>query len=362
MVTITVLHILGPLRPSGMERMLVTAADYLRREGIHSIVLGQGDHHPFEAALQSAGYEVTTLQRVGIFQQGSRDLRKLVQGAGVDVIHIHTESDYLRTALAARWALGRRGSIVRTIHNVFDASGYWRAKRFAQAMIADRLMSAIVAPSQEVAANERRIFRRLRVIWNWVDDSFFDIRARRAVRSPKTNTEPVALIVGNCSQIKHHELALQALMSSNHKVAHIGDESGASPEELDLLRSLEADGRLIDRGVKSPTDALLEADYFMMPSRHEGMGVALAEAVVAGVPALVNDTPGMKWASQEAFVSMLPDDEDAWMQAVTGWTRKREDLRASALDFSAARGAREYAEVYREAIKSGRVSRLLAGS
>lgn len=336
--------------------MLVTASNYFTEEHIRNTVVGQGQHHSFESELRASGYDVRTLPWVGGSRAGALELRKLVRDLGVDVIHIHTEGNYLRTALVSRWALGRKGAIIRTIHNVFQATGSWRVKRFIQAYLADRLMYALIAPSPEVAENERKISRKARVIFNWVDDIFFEIREQRAELQNSRDSEAVAVIVGNCSKIKHHELALKALVESDHRLIHLGNEDDASPEELQMLRFLEVEGRLIDRGVKPPHEALLRASYFMMPSRHEGMGVALAEALVAGLPALVNDAPGLQWARQIEGASMLNGSDAAWTSAVQAWRDGRGWFGSSTLDFSAARGAREYAEVYRKAVSPSQMT------
>lgn len=335
--------------------MLVTSAEAFRREAVHNIIVGQGIGHSFEAELRASGYDVRTIPPIAGSLANVLSFRRLVRRLGVDVIHIHTEGNYLRTVLAAKWSIGRRGVVVRTVHNVFEAKGRWLASRFIQALVGDRFISALIAPSPEVAFNERKLFRNAQVIFNWVDDLFFGISEQRQALPDRTDNVPIAVIVGNCSPIKHHELALKAVLSSNHQLIHVGNESGASDDELALLESLEKSDRLIGRGVNSPNSALLVADYFAMSSRHEGMPVALAEALTAGVPALVNDAPGLRWAGGMDGVSVLPDEEGAWCRAIANWRNGGTPPAAPTIDFSAARGAREYAQVYRLAISNRRL-------
>lgn len=345
--SLKVLHILGPLRPSGMERMLVASARHFSSEGVTSVVLGQGTDHPFASDLRLAGYDVRTIEKVGLSFASVRQLRRLATEEQIDVIHIHTEADYLRTVLACRIALGRGGALVRTVHSVFAARGSWRVSRYLQALVADRLVFRVVAPSPDVAENEKTIGRSTSVVYNWVDDRYLEIRAERSARSP--NPGLLGLIVGNCSNIKNHERALRAAVSSTHDVIHIGDEKGASAEELALLDQLDAAGRLVARGVRSPEHSLQLADYFMMPSRHEGMGVALAEALVAGVPALISDAPGLQWAKGMSGVIALPQRDESWLAALESG-RIEAAQGPTTVDFTAARGAREYSDIYRKAL------------
>lgn len=353
-MTIRVLHVLGSLRPSGMEKMLLTADAHFRAEGIENIILGQGDHHPFENDLRAAGHDVRLLKPVGNSVRNAKDLRTLLHELNVDVIHIHTEGNYLLTTLACRWALGRRGAIVRTIHSIFAANGIWRIRRFLQAVVADRFVGALIAPSPDVASVEKSILRRPKVIFNWVDDAFFTIAAQRKSRRGGQSLTPLAVIVGNCSEIKNHELALESLSASGHNLIHVGDETGASKKELALLQSLDDTGRLLGRGVQPPQSALLRADYFMMPSHLEGMGVALAEALVAGVPALVMDVPGLQWAKGIRGVSMLPEQPSTWGRAAEALVADEPGGGAALPDFRAARGARDYAVLYSKVSNRGK--------
>jgi glycosyltransferase involved in cell wall biosynthesis len=344
LLPIVVLHLLGPLRPSGMERMLVSAASHFRSENVTSVILGQGPDHPYADELRAAGYDVRIMPAVGDSLRSALALRSLAKDLNVDVIHIHTEGNYLRTALASRLAVGWRGRVVRTIHNVFDAKGFWKLSRIVQSILADRLLSALVAPSPDVAENEKSIGRNAQVIFNWVDDRLYSIKETRKSRE---RGAPLALIVGNCSQIKHHELALLALQNTHYNLIHLGDEVGASDEERTLLEELAVAGRMVGRGAMPPDFALKQADYFLMPSRHEGMPVALAEALVAGVPAFVTNVPGLKWASGFPGVTVLSESQRDWEAALSVPVHVSVQNEVLPIDFGAARGAKEYAQIYR---------------
>ncbi|TCL79576.1 glycosyltransferase involved in cell wall biosynthesis [Curtobacterium sp. PhB142] len=341
-----VLHLLGELRPSGMERMLVSGAPGFAALAVHGHVLGVGTDHPFAEEIRRAGYSVTTTDHPAHTSPGRRVLRRVVSAFRPDVIHIHTERRYLQTVFSVR-KVDRRVPVVRTVHNVFDAHGRWFASRLLQALIGDRALSALIVPSPDVARNEKRFGRDPQVIFNWVEDRFFELAGSRSGAGPDT-TGPVVL-VGNCSRIKSHGVALEAALLGNLRVAHIGSEEHAEPAERAILDRLQRNGLLVARGVADPADALLAGRVFAMPSRHEGMPVALAEALVVGMPAVVADVPGLRWATGEPGVVALASREPAvWLDALRGVAVS---VSAPTIDFRARRGTAEYAAVYRAAVE-----------
>jgi glycosyltransferase involved in cell wall biosynthesis len=346
-----VLHILNQLNPSGMERMLVSGAFYFRQLDCDSYILGQGANHPYLADLLQAGYDVRIQERTLRSFRGQRELRRLIRAENINVVHIHTEGNYLAIVLAAAAALRGRGIIVRTIHNVFRPKGRVFLTRLIQAVVADRFVSHLLAPSPDVAQNERRFLRSPAVILNWVDDRFFEIARERSSRasSSTSNRIPVAVIVGNCSRIKRHELAVSAVLRAGHKLIHIGAESGIEASERMLLAEAEAGNILLMRGAQSPDAAFLAADYYLMSSKHEGMPVALAEALVVGLPCYVTDVPGLRWAADSSSVTMLMESQSAWNDKLASFTWNGPDttLGQHKFDFSAKRGVSDYVSIYR---------------
>lgn len=309
-------------------------------------VIGVGTHHPYESELRAAGYPVSTTRESLWGAQGQDFLKRVFEEVQPDVVHLHTEGNYLRNVLAIKRA-NRRLPIVRTVHNVFAARGSWFVRRFVQAAAADRLVAAVVVPSQDVAINEKRFGRTVRIIYNWVDSHFFQVAAARASKDPPGSRAPV-VIVGNCSWIKNHDLVLKAALLGRLPVAHVGSEEHAEPSERRLLEDLERAGLLISRGSGDPSAALLGGSVFAMPSLNEGMPVALAEALVVGLPAVVADAPGLRWSASEPGVTTLSRAEpEAWAAALRTASRDDENL---TVDFRPRRGAAEYAEVYRAVV------------
>lgn len=340
-----VVHLMGSLRPSGMERMFISAAPYFFSSKCEPVIVGQGSEHSYLAPLSQAGYRVETIESIRSWQ-GMAAWQRLLRRERPDVIHIHTEGAFGASVLVAKAALPKV-PVIRTVHNVFSPRGKARVSRFIQAKLADWAVSTFIAVSPDVQDNERKLGRSAELIFNWVDDQFFEARALR--KSGKSES-PTAVIVGNASKIKNHGLALRAVVE-NKKVSlyYHGDETAATREEKNLLDQLASEGRLLYRGVGDPLESLVKASVFLLPSKHEGMPIALSEALVVGVPAIINDVPGVQWAKEFPNVLSISENSREWDEAMTILAEGSKSLGVNQgllLDLSARRGVKELLSVY----------------
>jgi glycosyltransferase involved in cell wall biosynthesis len=340
---------MGSLLPSGMERMFVSAAPYFLQAGVENVLVGQGNDQRFVAELEQAGYRVRVIPPVKT-ASGARAWGGVLRAEQPDLVHIHDEAAIVVSAPAAR-AILRGVPVVRSIHNEFQPTGRALLSRKVQGYMSNWVVAATIAVSPGVQRNELRFGRRARVVLNWVDDRFWDLRDQRAALVAAGGVENDAVVmVGNCSPIKNHVLALRAVAPTSLAVYFHGDERFASPEEEALLDRLEQEGRLRHRGTGDPGSSLVRAARFLMPSRHEGMSIALAEALAVGLPAFVNEHAGSDWAASFPAMTYLPNEQTAWDRAVRGIATDDPATAASSLpeDLSAARGVRELLGLYRE--------------
>lgn len=343
-----VLHLLNAIRPSGMERMLVSASRYWDLFGIETLVVGQGEDHPYLDELTNSGYPfvaVPTLRK----PSGILGLKKAVADYRPDVVNIHPEGAFLPAVAAIRLA-DRTVPIIRTIHSVFAPKGRASWSRHLQALLADPQVSYFVAPSDAVAANERHWNRESRIILNWVEDRYTEARTKPLSRHPR-----LAVIVGNCSPVKNHELALRACLDSNFDVAHIGNENGCSEHEKQLLTQLESCGSLTHRGPGDPLSSLRRASVFLLPSIVEGFSVALAEAISVNTPCIVGPASGLTWSYESGLIRVLSLELDEWTRTLRmgEFGSLHTPGEKQSMDLSAARGVHEYVSLYRSALGEG---------
>ncbi len=102
------------------------------------------------------------------------------------------------------------------------------------------------------------------------------------------------------------------------------------------------------------------AEAFVYPSRFEGFGLPVLEAMACGTPVVCSDAPGVREVAGRAALQVPPDDVEAWAAALTLVADQpglRDHLRqaglARARAFSWRATAEQTLKVYEQAVGSG---------
>lgn len=154
-----------------------------------------------------------------------------------------------------------------------------------------------------------------------VDRCFMDVRKAPA---PMSNGRPVRLVtVANWTEAKNHAFLLPVLhrlkdLSWSWKIIGETANNGGTAEKfrqaacrLGLEKRIDIAGPLPPESVPA---ALADSDLFLFPSRFESYGMALAEALCAGVPAIAGRVGGTEevCGGKEGVLLLGPGDTGAW--------------------------------------------------
>ena len=160
---------------------------------------------------------------------------------------------------------------------------------------------------------------RLHVIPNGVDlRRFRPLTAERKAEARRrlnlSSESTVFVFVGRLVDVKRVDWLLRAL--ADERSAAVGNMIvvGDGPE-CEALQQLAMELGLTGvRFVGEQQDVLpflQAADVFVLPSRHEGLPVALLEATAIGLPSIVSDLPGIREVLAEDAALFVPVDDPA---------------------------------------------------
>jgi glycosyltransferase involved in cell wall biosynthesis len=237
--------------------------------------------------------------------RGAGAVAQLAQRIGADLIHTNMEV-VLDGGVAARLlglphVLHYRGNTLDEPRVVFDLL------TLAWVALADRLF-CISRSTADIFVRRGRA-AKVQALYNPVDVAAFgdeprspEVRAALGVPDDGSGVGPDAPLVGTVGRIHPRKdmatfVRAAALVAASHprvRFAVVGAADGAEEEaHLASLRALAADvgvaDRLVFTGARRDMPATFRAfDVFVLASRHEGFGRVAAEAMAAGIPAVVS--------------------------------------------------------------------------
>jgi glycosyltransferase involved in cell wall biosynthesis len=294
-------------------------------------------------------------------------LREIVREGDFAIVHTHTPYP----ALGARLLAGPGApAIVHTEHNTWER--YHPTTRWANRLTFGRnaaviAVSAAVADSIRPLRASRRNWRGAEVIHHGAD--LAAVRrgpaARAASRAALGLDAEIGVVgtVGNFTAKKDHRTLLDAvaLAAVEHPRLHLV-MVGMGPLEAQLK---EAAGTVLDRRVTftgsrdDVFDLLPGFDVFALSSRHEGLPIALLEAMATALPCVATRVGGIPEVVTDGVEGFLvPPGDPGALAAALGKLVEDPALRremgsraaARAADFDLGRAVRRTQEVYEEVL------------
>jgi glycosyltransferase involved in cell wall biosynthesis len=246
-----------------------------------------------------------------------------------DVVHTHLAlAGVVGRSLARRRRVPR---IMTTLHNLSD----WEERHSSLLRLLDRHTMAwadvVIAVSDAVrrAAQQRLPMLESRIVTvpNGVRiEALAGVANERAAARSRLGLPQDAFVVGSVARLDARK-GLDTLLEAAGRIASTLPNLhvlivGRGPERA----RLEALAKHVGLGARthlpsSPPavrDALAAMDVFAAPSRTEGLGLAVIEALAAGVPVLAAHVGGLPEVVLDGICGrlLLPDAPDVWAQAI----------------------------------------------
>ena len=272
---------------------------HLVRRAPHAVVVAEDA--PLRRSLEAAGVRVVPVRFRGRLW-GGLALRRVIADLGADLVAAH---DGHGAALALRY-LGVPVVVHRRVDFAPSALGFARYRRAA----------GVIAVSGAVAAVLRRgRVERIRVVHDAVDAGpFLEATPDPGLRA-EVGPGPLAVAVGALVDHKGHAVLIRAAARlPDLRVAILGE--GPRREGLAALaRDLGVADRVQLLGSRGDVPRwLASADVFVHPSVEEGLGQAVIEAGLAGIPIVATTAGGIPEIGVGRLVT--PGDPEALAGAI----------------------------------------------
>jgi len=318
---LAILHVDPERALGGGERQVLGLLAHLHALG-HRQTLAADPRGPLAPRAADLGIPVVPLAiRNHLDLPAARRLAGLLPRGPYAILHFHTARAH---ALAA--FLGGSSGVSRVVTRRMDyrLRGGWYTRRLynhgVQAVIAisEGVRAMLITSGVEPA--------RIHLVPSGVEPERFAPQpgARSAARARYgiTDGQWLAVVVGALEERKGHTVLLEALAALRDprlRVLCAGDGS-----LRDALPARAAALGLGDRvrflgAVDDVAELLAAADAFLMPSHHEGLGVAALEAMAAGIPVVASRVGGLPEAVVDGETGLLvpPADPAALAAAIT---------------------------------------------
>lgn len=362
-----VLHVDPERRFGGGERQVLGLVRHLALRG-HENVLAAPPRSALATLLPGGDARLVPLAiRNDLDLIAAVRLRRIIARENPHVVHLHTA----RAHATAAWlgSASRRAVVTRRMDYPIRR-GRWSS------LLYDRAVAAVAAISEEVrrqlvAGGVRP--ERIRVIPSGVEPpAGLPGAAGRAAARVRfgANAEPMVAVVAALERRKGHDVLLHALAVLRARGVPVrclvcGDGSErAALERLASSLGLGDAVRFLGEQ-RQVADVLAAADVFVLPSRWEGLGVAILEAMAMALPVVASAVGGIPEAVVDGVTGVLVPPEhpaalaDALAALVADPARARalgERGRARVLErFTIERMAESYERLYEDLARTASV-------
>jgi glycosyltransferase involved in cell wall biosynthesis len=329
-----VLYLVQSLGMGGAEVLLIQYVKALGMEEYNHYVYCFGNDGPAREKLEALGVTVHMGKRRAFINQPLRfgislisliiDLLAFIKRERIQIIQSHLAHANKLAVLVGRLA---GVSAFLTIHNTMefvDRRSRWDLRVYinkAVDWIVFPMADRILAVSQEIKEVVQRRFRlRNPIIVVLKNGIVFDDRLSEPVDIENeflvSRNILKILAVGRLSYQKAMEVLVRASAELVSQGMHdllvmvVGEgEERIALEKLIGDLSVENYVRLM--GIRHDVLGLMKAsDMFVMPSRYEGLSIAMIEAMACGLPIVASDAPGLRTYIEDGHNGLLFPVED----------------------------------------------------
>ncbi len=326
-----VAHLINSLDVGGAENMLVAAIPCLLRHCDEvAIVTLNSSHSPVMAEkVRDHTSRIHCLQSESkVSFRTLHSLNRLLRTLGVDLVHVHLFPSLYYGALLSP---GLRR--VAHEHSVSNRRRTVRALRPLEEEIYnryDRVICVGMDCRDSLVQWIPSLAPKISIVANGIPlERFRSARAAHRSDYGIPSDSPLLMAVGRLVKEKDYETLIRAVKLLPDTYLCVVGDGPEAPALRSLVVSLELGNRVKFLGFRADVESLLPmSDLFVASSVYEGFGIAVAEAMAAGLPVVVTDAPGLREIVQHEKTGLLaPVSDPAGLAQAVSHVLQDNDLR-----------------------------------
>ncbi len=307
-----ILHIDSERSFGGGERQVLGLVRHLARRGHENLLAASPDSALSRMVPGSDARLIPLAIRNHVDLLAALRLARIVARESPHLIHYHTSRSH---ALAPWLRRHAPRSLVTRRMDYPIRRGWWSS------LLYNRSVAGVAAISEDV---RRKLIaggvraERIRVIRSAVEPPAGlpgEAGREAARRRFGANGEPVIAVVAALERRKGQDILLHALAEISRRGRRFqcllcgGGSERSALERLAAELGVAASVRFLGEQ-RQVADVLAAADLFVLPSRHEGLGVAILEAMAMGLPVVATAVGGIPEAVEHDRTGLLVPPED----------------------------------------------------
>lgn len=311
--------VLSYLKLGGSEKKALQLAEYLIKQGNRVSIVGLADGGVVKEMCEQLGIACYTYQKPrwipGVFKRFLMlrqffNFYRFLAPLKPDIILSYCMDANIFCGMVWYFTFAKK-----LIWNQEDIGLQIRDRMWAT--VAAKLSSVIVNVSETALVFSSSFFnvsdKKLRVIYNGIppiDHSATENWREKLSLSPDCF---VATMVGNLLEVKDYPTLLKAWAEYDRKVPNkekmllICGRLSSEKEKLDVIIQDHgiADKVIFLGSIKDVQGVLTSSDLFLFTSKSEGLGLAVVEAMMAGLPVLATNIPALQEVLGEKYSDFM---------------------------------------------------------
>ena len=294
----------------GAAQSLMTLAEAQRAAGTRvEFLTFKGKR--FGQQVRDQGFHVTEIRVRGkVDPFAVAQMAQAIRDRRVDIVHTHLSTSSVNGGLAARLA---RVPCVSTVHGMSGKLSFAPANHLIA--VSNGVKAHLL--SQGVPAS------KVSVVYNGIDPEITDLTKEQArVQLGLPTDIPLIGTVSRITPLKGIEDGIRAFAILRKQLPElryliVGDGDGLKACQ-DLATELGLNDAVTFLGYRKDVQACLAAmDLFLFPSHKEAMGIALVEAMAAGLPCVATQVGGIpEVVTCETGLLVKPNDPERLAEAI----------------------------------------------